>query len=123
VRLGNNITFVIFAVFNVCNKGGSPLTMCYTAIYSVIQSKGACIHSVMVRAWDSQSCSADSTFGHFTVTYSNRSVGSWSHPHNGPLLPSSVIRYRLKAVITIIAIRLRYDYDPTTTYRARLLPI
>ena len=28
---------------------------------------------------------------------------------------------RLKAVITI-AIRLRYDYDPTTTYRARLLP-
>jgi len=26
------------------------------------------------------------------------------------------------AVITI-AIRLRYDYDPTTTYRARLLPI
>jgi len=25
------------------------------------------------------------------------------------------------AVITI-AIRLRYDYDPTTTYRARLLP-
>jgi len=26
-----------------------------------------------------------------------------------------------KAVITI-AIRLRYDYDPTTTYRARLLP-
>jgi len=27
------------------------------------------------------------------------------------------------AVITIIAIRLRYDYDPITTYRARLLPI
>jgi len=27
------------------------------------------------------------------------------------------------AVITIIEIRLRYDYDPTTTYRARLLPI
>ena len=27
----------------------------------------------------------------------------------------------IKAVITI-AIRLRYDYDPTTTYRARLLP-
>jgi len=26
------------------------------------------------------------------------------------------------AVITI-AIRLQYDYDPTTTYRARLLPI
>jgi len=26
------------------------------------------------------------------------------------------------AVITIIAIRLRHDYDPTTTYRARLLP-
>ena len=26
-----------------------------------------------------------------------------------------------KVVITI-AIRLRYDYDPTTTYRARLLP-
>jgi len=26
------------------------------------------------------------------------------------------------AVITI-AIRLRYDYDPTTTYRARMLPI
>jgi len=22
----------------------------------------------------------------------------------------------------VIAIRLRYDYDPTTTYRARLLP-
>jgi len=29
--------------------------------------------------------------------------------------------YLHKAVI-IIAIRLRYDYDPTTTYRARLLP-
>jgi len=28
---------------------------------------------------------------------------------------------RPNAVITI-AIRLRYDYDPTTTYRARLLP-
>jgi len=27
----------------------------------------------------------------------------------------------VNAVITI-AIRLRYDYDPTTTYRARLLP-
>jgi len=27
-----------------------------------------------------------------------------------------------KAVITI-AIRLRHDYDPTTTYRARLLPL
>jgi len=27
-----------------------------------------------------------------------------------------------KAVITI-AIWLRYDYDPTTTYRARLLPL
>jgi len=26
-----------------------------------------------------------------------------------------------KAVITI-AIRLRYDYDPTTTYNARMLP-
>jgi len=26
------------------------------------------------------------------------------------------------AVITIIAIRLLYNYDPTTTYRARLLP-
>ena len=30
-------------------------------------------------------------------------------------------RYVLNAMITI-AIRLRYDYDPTTTYRARLLP-
>jgi len=25
--------------------------------------------------------------------------------------------------ITMCSIRLRYDYDPTTTYRARLLPI
>ena len=29
--------------------------------------------------------------------------------------------YLYNAVITI-AIRLRYDYDPTTTYRTRLLP-
>jgi len=31
-------------------------------------------------------------------------------------------RTQPNAVITI-AIRLRYDYDPTTKYRARLLPI
>ena len=33
----------------------------------------------------------------------------WAHP--------------LKRLMITIAIRLRYDYDPTTTYRARLLPI
>ena len=32
-----------------------------------------------------------------------------------------VLKNVLNAVITI-AIRLRYDYDPITTYRARLLP-
>ena len=34
-------------------------------------------------------------------------------PENQPKLANAVIT---------IAIRLRYDYDPTTTYRARLLP-
>jgi len=32
------------------------------------------------------------------------------------------MKHRVYAVITV-AIRLRYDYDPTTTYRARLLQI
>jgi len=37
-----------------------------------------------------------------------------------PVWPRQMARL-CKAVITI-AIRLRYDYDPSTTYRARLLP-
>ena len=42
--------------------------------------------------------------------------------HSGfPDIQLPTVEFSLNAVITTV-IRLRYDYDPTTTYRARLLP-
>ena len=46
----------------------------------------------------------------------------WPRPYIRVILAHMLRNVVANAVITT-AIRLRYDYDPTTTYRARLLPI
>jgi len=53
---------------------------------------------------------------------SNLQGSVWTDRRSRSFLRRKAAVTSANTVITI-AIRLRYDYDPTTTYRARLLPI
>jgi len=80
---------------------------------------------VFSRVFSRLKCSTEITFYHSMqnlckrVRYSLLNSRKWLHVSR--TVRRRTDRYTRYAVITI-AIRLRYDYDPTTTYRARLLP-